>query len=454
MNSNTDTSYTAVYAYDNRGNILSKRRYAYTEEALAEGAVPAEETTFAYKADGWVDQLVQVDDKALTYDANGNVLTYGDRTFTWERGRILKEIEEGENTYSYSYDDEGIRTAKTVNGVTTSYITEGGVILSQSDGSNTMLFQYDSNSNLSGFTYNGTQYHYITNQMGDVCGITDAEGNLLATYRYDEWGNLLAIETAGEGNAQQLALAEANPFRYRSYYYDAESGYYYLQSRYYDAAICRFINADMPEFAGVTECASSVNLFAYCENNPVNMTDSQGKLAHVASAVLGAVISALTDLVAQALTYWVTHNFSFRKFKIKTSSIIWSAIQGLVTGALVVSKLKKTGVLVVSIIIGLVDGLVTAIMEKKTFGKAIWDTVISVGVNIAAALIGGAGIGSKFFQKNIFTKGGVYHYGKYFSSRKLLLSVPSVRREFAQSFVKYCRGALISLLGKIVGYVV
>ena len=244
MNSNTDTSYTAVYAYDNRGNILSKRRYAYTEEALAEGAVPAEETTFAYKADGWVDQLVQVDDKALTYDANGNVLTYGDRTFTWERGRILKEIEEGENTYSYSYDDEGIRTAKTVNGVTTSYITEGGVILSQSDGSNTMLFQYDSNSNLSGFTYNGTQYHYITNQMGDVCGITDAEGNLLATYRYDEWGNLLSIEPAEEGNAQQLALAEANPFRYRSYYYDAEIGLYYVSSRYYDPEIGRFINAD------------------------------------------------------------------------------------------------------------------------------------------------------------------------------------------------------------------
>ncbi len=166
VNSNFGDGYTTVYNYDDRGNILSKKKYDYTEDEITDTATLTETKTFTYNSEGWKDLLVQVDDKALTYDANGNVRTYGDRTFTWERGRILSQITEGENTYTYTYDADGIRTSKTVNGVTTYYNIDDGVILSQSDGTTTMLFQYDSNGALAGFTYNGTQYYYITNQMG------------------------------------------------------------------------------------------------------------------------------------------------------------------------------------------------------------------------------------------------------------------------------------------------
>ncbi len=287
VNSNFDNGYTTVYNYDDRGNILSKKKYAYTEDEITDTATPTETKTFTYNSEGWKDLLVQVDDKTLTYDKSGNVETYGDRTFEWERGRILTEITEGTNEYKYTYDENGIRTSKTVNNVTTYYNTEDGVILSQTDGTTTMLFQYDSNGALAGFTYNGTQYYYITNQMGDVCGITDASGNLIATYKYDEWGNLLAIETAEVDNAKQLAIAEVNPFRYRSYYYDAETGYYYLQSRYYDASICRFINADAVECANETGNIIGYNLFAYCGNAPCIRVDLEGDAFETVVDIVG-----------------------------------------------------------------------------------------------------------------------------------------------------------------------
>lgn len=186
-----------------------------------------------YANTGWKDQLVAVNDVELTYDANGNVLTYGDREYEWESGRNLKKITDGENTYSYTYDESGIRTSKTVNGVTTYYNTKDGVIQSQTDGTNTWYFQYDTNGTPLGFIYNGVQYFYLTNQMGGVVVLSDSDGNIFAEYVYDAWGSLVTINTADENNAEQLALANANPLRYRGYYYDNETGYYYLQSRYY-----------------------------------------------------------------------------------------------------------------------------------------------------------------------------------------------------------------------------
>ena len=104
--------------------------------------------------------------------------------------------------------------------------------------------------------FNGTQYFYITNQMGDILAITDTEGNIVGNYEYDAWGKVLTADTD---------IAKQNPLRYRGYYYDNETGYYYLQSRYYDSKICRFINADILELAKISKSISSgLNIFAYC----------------------------------------------------------------------------------------------------------------------------------------------------------------------------------------------
>ena len=203
----------------------------------------------------------------------------GDRTFTWDKVRQLSSVSDTDLQVDYTYDDSGIRTSKTVNGVTTHYNTKDGVILAQSDGNNTLYFQYDTSGVPFAFVWNDAQYFYVTNQMGDVMGITDDSGNLLVQYHYDAWGKLLSTTLTDANNATQKQLAALNPLLYRGYYYDFETGYYYLQSRYYDPNLCRFINADMPDsvLGGKNEPIGS-NLFTYCLNAPMNNIDSDGHI--------------------------------------------------------------------------------------------------------------------------------------------------------------------------------
>lgn len=166
-----------------------------------------------------------------------------------------------------------------------------------------MYFQYDTNGVPLGFIYNGTQYLYITNQMGDVIGITESDGKVIAAYVYDEWGNLTATNFVDADNTEQVQATYANPLRYRGYYYDNETGYYYLQSRYYDASICRFINADIPEIAQISKDATAGNnLFAYCNNNPVNNSDPSG---HIAPAIVGGVLSGIFAFLSYYLEYYL-----------------------------------------------------------------------------------------------------------------------------------------------------
>lgn len=268
-------NYSSTFTYDDRGNILTKNKYSYTRNENI-SSTPIETTTFTYANDGWNDKLTSVNGTSLTYDANGNVLTYGNKSFTWSSGRNLAQITDGDNTYLYTYDENGIRTSKTINGVTTYYNTKDDVILSQTDGTNTMYFQYDTNGFPLGFIWNDTQYLYMTNQMGDVISITDTQGNELVQYEYDEWGALGSITTTNNTD-EENALANINPLRYRGYYYDSETGYYYLQSRYYDAGICRFINSDLYDMAGASsQISESSNLMIYCSNNPINSIDEFG----------------------------------------------------------------------------------------------------------------------------------------------------------------------------------
>lgn len=195
----------------------------------------------------------------------------------------------GENICTYKYDGNGIRTSKTVNGVTTNYDIIGTTVLAQYDAENEILFQYNGSTPI-GFVLNDVQYLYITNQSGDVRGITDAEGNLIAQYAYDEWGKLLSIETAEEDNAEQLSIAQINPLRYRGYYYDNETGLYYLQSRYYNPEWCRFISVD--DFRYIN--SRNINAYTYCANDPVIYSDPNG------CEFLSAAIATISSLFVYA----------------------------------------------------------------------------------------------------------------------------------------------------------
>ncbi len=164
----------------------------------------------------------------------------------------------------------------------------------------TIDFVYDENNQPLAMKYNGTLYYYILNAQGDVIALADQNGNLIAKYSYDPWGKLLSVTPNGwldEQNAYYLAVAEANPLRYRGYYYDSETGFYYLQSRYYDPEIGRFINADSYASTDATGLLST-NMFAYCENDPVNGSDPNGEWVHIlVGGALGAVTSFATSLV-------------------------------------------------------------------------------------------------------------------------------------------------------------
>lgn len=131
-------------------------------------------------------------------------------------------------------------------------------------------------------TYNGTTYYYLRNAQGDIMGISDEEGNQLVAYTYDAWGKPLSIT-----GTMATTLGEANPFRYRGYFYDDETGFYYLQSRYYDPEIGRFISVDgYVQTPG--KCLVSTNGFSYCQNDPINNYDYTGEFP-VPAIILGAI---------------------------------------------------------------------------------------------------------------------------------------------------------------------
>ena len=158
-----------------------------------------------------------------------------------------------------------------MNGITTDFITSGIKVLAQKSGENTIIWQIDGNGNTVGFNYNNTPYFYIKNAQGDITAIADISGNIVAKYTYDSWGKLISIKDSNDVDktTDENFIGYVNPIRYRGYYYDSETGLYYLNARYYDPEVGRFISADETLSGGY-------NLFEYCLNNPVNYTDFTG----------------------------------------------------------------------------------------------------------------------------------------------------------------------------------
>jgi len=254
--------------YDAYGNILTKNGKAYVYDTV------------------WKDLLLSYGGQAITYDAQGNPTNYLGHTLTWEKGRQLKSFDS--NTYTYNAN--GIRTSKTVGGVKHEYVLEGSKILKETWGNNTLVPIYDAENSVVGIKYNDVPYLFQRNLQNDIVGIVDSTGVAVVKYSYDAWGVCtVTSDTSG------INLSAINPYRYRSYYYDTEIGLYYLQSRYYDPVVSRFICGDEPVFLCTSWNITSYNLFTYCLNSPVNMTDNTGYLPFfvvtgIAFALIGGVI--------------------------------------------------------------------------------------------------------------------------------------------------------------------
>ncbi len=197
---------------------------------------------------------------------------------TWDMGRRLVEYSTDDTYLSFTYNANGQRIGKhTVDESTEFYYDDRGSLILLSHEDYTLYFYPDADGSIGSFSYDGEQYYYVRNAQNDVIGITDKNGNFVAKYTYDEWGKILTI-TDGNGvdvSANSTHIANLNPFRYRSYFYDAETGFYWLNTRYYDPAIGRFINADS-FISGINGSVVGFNQYSYCFNNPVNFSDSSG----------------------------------------------------------------------------------------------------------------------------------------------------------------------------------
>ena len=295
-----------TYTYDSLGQLTSwynaatdkTVRYGYYKGGNLKNIYDGEDTvSFVYNnGDGIADRLMVYDGQLLSYDDIGNPLNFRDGiSMTWKNGRQLATLTNGQTSASYDYNESGIRNKKTVNGITTTYQLDGSKIVSENRNGTVQSYFYDENGSVLGITYGGENYYFRKNFRNDVLAILNASGEVVVEYSYDPWGNILAVN-----GSLASTLGADNPFRYRGYYYDTESCFYYLNSRYYDAKVCRYLNADSV-IAGVGGSVQGYNLFAYSFNNPVNMSDSSGQwpqwIKNAASAVVNAEKKAAVTVV-------------------------------------------------------------------------------------------------------------------------------------------------------------
>ena len=267
-----------------------------------------------------------------------------------------------------TYDADGLRNTKTVNGVKTEYQYVGDKLYYENRGNgDSFYYFYDSYGKLSAIYHhrNGTKvaYHVLTNSQGDVIALYSWAGALVATYEYDAWGNCTILS-----DTSSTGIATLNPMRYRGYYYDKDLGLYYLQSRYYDAEIGRFINAD--GYISTGQGVTSYNMFAYCNNNPVMYIDPRGTDSF-------EVVEFFDDLI----------EFMFKMISITSTN---STSTQITTSD---STKKKSfefldEISVLSIVLESLIDIEEEINSETELGKIIWDFSIETGFDVVTTSVG------------------------------------------------------------------
>ena len=352
------TNKTTTYTYDNAGNILERKEYAYTTGELG---TPTDTVSYTYDST-WKDKLVSYDGQTITYDEIGNPLSYRGYTLTWQ-GKRLQSLSGNNTTASYTYDEQGVRSSKTVNGVTTTFSYNGSLLMAQVQGSGTsqvkQLYSYDANGQLISVNYNGTEYYYLRNGQTDIVGLMDGSGNRVVEYTYDAWGKL--ISTTG---TLATSLGADNPFRYRGYYYDTETGLYYLMTRYYDPEVCRFISADVYMTTG--QGVLGGNMFAYCLNNPILYSDTLGESVTVCILgvtftlvellVIGVAVAVVADILINGEEALVIKAAEGVAGAVEAIAQIWQVVETVVTHPFSIGS-------------GITIGSGISVVQAKTKGK-------------------------------------------------------------------------------------
>ena len=395
---------TTTYTYDTLNQLTSAttvsgsgtKQYSYTYDTFGNLRTASDGSTthsYTYGDAEWRDLLTAYDGHAITYDAIGNPLTYHDGTsFVWKNGRQLTSLTRSGANTTYQYDLNGLRTRKSYPGGYTDYFWQDGRLIAEvvylasaNYRGEAHVFSYDESGAPIGIRIGSTDYYYGRNAQGDIEALYewkvtpggDEYAGLVATYEYDPWGKLLAVKDAdGSAITSSGHAAIKNPLRYRGYYYDIDSCFYYLQSRYYDPQVGRFINVDsqLNTAAGIL----GFNLFAYCNNNPTKFTDSDGRFPFFAiTAAIGAVVGAVVGGVVAA----------------KKGGNVWAGIGiGAAAGALIGAGLGAAAGAVLA-------GSITATTSSVIAGG---------GALVTAITTGGLGAGATYISNNLSRAAGSF----------------------------------------------
>ena len=301
---------------------------------------------------------------------------------------------ENQTIYTYEYNAAGQRTSKTKTysysgeSITTEFIYEGDLLVGQktSDGKGDMTFLHDDTGAYIGLIYEGVEYYYMKNVQGDIIGIVDAEGVIQAVYTYEPFGKLFSIETKSgflryDGD---WSVGGMNPIRYRGYYYDYDTKLYYLNSRYYDPYVGRFINADDTDTLLCSPYElTDKNLFAYCDNNPIMRVDYIGDFWMLIGGAIGALVGGAVSAVSQYVT---------------TGKIDWRVVGVNAAAGAISGAIASTGVgLFASIGINAVLGGGTYVAEQviKREKITVGGVVASTASGAISGIIGGKGTNAK-----------------------------------------------------------
>ena len=420
LDSGSSTTTRAIYGYDQQGQLTSAKvggtSYTYTYDTagnIQSKKVGSTTTNYTYGNSAWRDLLTAYNGGSITYSGGNPTKYYDGSTFTWTQGRRLATAKVGSTNISYTYDMAGVRSSKTVGSTTYKFTTLSGLVTRQTGGNKTIDFVYDENNQPLAMKYNNTLYYYVLNAQGDVVRIVNSSRSVVASYTYDPWGKI--ISSSG-------TLADINPLRYRGYYYDAETGFYYLQSRYYDPEIGRFINADSYASTDATGLLST-NMFAYCENDPVNKSDPSGEAFSLITIAVGATVGALVNAAGTALS-------NVAAGKDWNDGIGLALLSGAVSGAVSTISMNPAARLAISAVASAAESVYDQVKNDGSvnLGRLTADVAVGtisgykgyIGNSLAGSFVKSGSmlkgqIGNAFKSKNAFD--GLKRAGKNYLKR-------------------------------------